>query len=285
MTSDFHNLAFPVRPHVSLSPVPVRRHISLPSALPCPCSCQTWGFIDEEFTRQADFDYSDGVFKPNGGDRPNPRTLSRRFFEGSTGVPSVLNRTALMTVRPVVLSHTPASRSFSYPPPFFHVQWFGQQLVEEIMDGQRPGCPPEYHNIPIPACDPLYDPECAGNKAMPFRRARYHLETGRGPALPRNQLNEITPWIDGNIMYGPGKAWADAIRSFEGGRLADDGTGLYPPKNDIGLPFANPHVPVDNFFRTHGGSTPSATRAGLKTRRWRRCTSCGTGNTTCRPTA
>ena len=153
------------------------------------------------------------------------------------------------------------------------------------MDGQRPGCPPEYHNIPIPACDPLYDPECAGNKAMPFRRARYHLETGRGPALPRNQLNEITPWIDGNIMYGPGKAWADAIRSFEGGRLADDGTGLYPPKNDIGLPFANPHVPVDNFFRTHGGSTPSATRAGLKTRRWRRCTSCGTGNTTCRPTA
>ena len=33
------------------------------------------------------------------------------------------------------------------------------------------------------------------------------------------QINEISAFIDGTLMYGPNKAWTDAIRSFKDGRL------------------------------------------------------------------
>lgn len=55
-------------------------------------------------------------------------------------------------------------------------------------------------------------------------------------------------------MYGPNKAWADALRSFKGGRLAaandtDDEEGYYPALNDIRLPMANPPPPRDHKLK------------------------------------
>ena len=58
-------------------------------------------------------------------------------------------------------------------------------------------------------------------------------------------------------MYGPFKAWRDAIRRFEKGELASQGVGgdrseagqdsdiadLLPIRNNIGLPLANPPPP------------------------------------------
>ena len=73
------------------------------------------------------------------------------------------------------------------------------------------------------------------------------------------QINEVTPFIDGNIMYGPNKAWADAIRSFKDGLLAatNDSTDpsdldrdrYFPAINDIRLPFANPSPPRDHVLK------------------------------------
>ena len=74
------------------------------------------------------------------------------------------------------------------------------------------------------------------------------------------KLNEISPWIDGTLVYGPNKAWADTLRSFEDGLLAaandtDSDAGYFPALNDVKLPMANPpttreHVlkPVKRFF-------------------------------------
>ena len=50
-------------------------------------------------------------------------------------------------------------------------------------------------------------------------------------------------------MYGTTKAWSDALRSFKGGRLADNGAKgehQFPQQNDIRLPMANPPNPVDH---------------------------------------
>ena len=72
------------------------------------------------------------------------------------------------------------------------------------------------------------------------------------------QLNEISPWFDGGLMYGPNKAWADTLRLFSGGQLAYQLNGAVgsqpltleqirtslPPPNSIGLPFANPPPPI-----------------------------------------
>lgn len=58
-----------------------------------------------------------------------------------------------------------------------------------------------------------------------------------------SKLNEITPWLDGGLMYGVAKAWADALRSFKDGKLATSQKGNWPQENDIGLPLANPPPP------------------------------------------
>lgn len=62
----------------------------------------------------------------------------------------------------------------------------GQQVVEEILDAQRPGCPPEYFDIPIPADHPYHNRTTV--KAMPFLRSRYDMRTGQSPNNPRQQV-------------------------------------------------------------------------------------------------
>ena len=71
---------------------------------------------------------------------------------------------------------------------------------------------------------------------------------------PHPQLNEITPYLDGNLMYGAGKAIADAVRSFKDGKLAADDESAdikdsVPKQNDIRLPMANPPSPRDHILR------------------------------------
>lgn len=70
------------------------------------------------------------------------------------------------------------------------------------------------------------------------------------------QLNEITPFIDGTLFYGPGKAWTDAIREFKHGYLKVRDPSTYnhtrkqfPADNDIRLPFANPPPPADHYLK------------------------------------
>jgi len=75
------------------------------------------------------------------------------------------------------------------------------------------------------------------------------------------QLNEITPWMDGGLVYGPFKAWADVLRGFVNGSLAfhprpqfANGSTVnlttfhlqVPPINDPGLPFINPPPPANH---------------------------------------
>ncbi|XP_038077765.1 dual oxidase 2-like isoform X2 [Patiria miniata] len=188
-----------------------------------------WGGAELPLTRRLPVAYADGVYRMAGQDRPNPMKISDATMKGQTGRPSYLNRTAFMT-------------------------FFGQQVVEEILDAQGAGCPPEYENIEIPEGHE-YKTMTENNPHgpvdfIPFLRTRYSFNTGFSPNVPREQLNEITPWIDGGLVYGTTKAWADALRSFEGGRLADNsgnvaGEGGFPEQNTLGLPMANVPPPAE----------------------------------------
>ena len=64
----------------------------------------------------------------------------------------------------------------------------GQQVVEEILDAQRAGCPPEYINLHIPKGHPQYDPEGVGGKELPLLRTRHDMTTGYSPNNPRQQV-------------------------------------------------------------------------------------------------
>ncbi|XP_012942535.1 dual oxidase 2 [Aplysia californica] len=185
-----------------------------------------WGAIDTHLLRRSPTNYSDGVYEPSGPNRPNPLDISKIAFHGKDGLQSDRSRNALLV-------------------------FFGQQLVEEIMDAQRPGCPREFFNIRVPKGH-KYNPSNKDDLEMPFLRARYDQRTGLSPNNPRQQLNEITPYIDGNLIYGAGKAVEDALREFKGGRLLATDRDIkksFPVQNDIRLPFANPPSPRDHVLR------------------------------------
>lgn len=89
---------------------------------------------------------------------------------------------------------------------------------------------------------------------MPFLRSRYDQRTGLSPNNPRQQLNEISAWLDGGLTYGPNKAWADALRTFKDGLLAsmndtDEDEWYVPARNDIKLPMANPPPPLHHELK------------------------------------
>lgn len=186
------------------------------------------GSADGHLIRLVPPQYSDGSYHPSGKYRPNPFTISEKTMKGEFGQMSRTGKTAFLV-------------------------FFGQQVVEEILDAQRPGCPPEYFNIPIPEG---HEYRNIGVPAMPFLRSRYDVNTGNSPNNPRRQINEITPWIDGGLTYGTSKTWADTLRSYNCGQLASSHDGQFPVENTIRLPMANPPPPrfhqlrpVSRFFR------------------------------------
>lgn len=189
-----------------------------------------WGAVDDILIRKSPPAYQDGVYEPAGQDRPNPFTISEIAHKGESGLGSARNRTAMLV-------------------------YFGQQVVEEILDVQRPGCPREFFNIPVPKNHP-FNPDNLDNLQMPLQRSRFNQRTGQTAGNPRQQLNEITPFIDGTLFYGPGKAWTDAIREFKHGYLKVRDPSTYnhtrkqfPADNDIRLPFANPPPPADHYLK------------------------------------
>ena len=62
-------------------------------------------------------------------------------------------------------------------------------MVEEVLDAQKPHCPPEYFNIPIPE-NHMYRNQ-TGLDQLPLLRTRYDPSTGTGPNNPRQQVYEL----------------------------------------------------------------------------------------------
>nr|XP_008200778.1 PREDICTED: dual oxidase 1 [Tribolium castaneum] len=190
------------------------------------------GAIDRPLLRRWPTAYEDGSYLPAGSNRPNPLELSEKLLKGETGTKSRAGKNALIV-------------------------FFGQQVVEEILDAQRPACPPEYFNIEVPQNHTYL--EKPGHSQMPFLRTRYDQRTGYSPNNPRQQLNEITPYLDGGLFYGTTKQWADQLRTYENGTIDPDGClasshdGLFPAYNTQRLPLANPPPPIYHsmFIKSH----------------------------------
>ncbi|XP_040165408.1 dual oxidase [Anopheles arabiensis] len=177
-----------------------------------------WGAVDNHLTRKAPSAYSDGVYVMAGSNRPSPRKLSRLFMRGTDGLPSMENRTALLA-------------------------FFGQVVTNEIVMASESGCPIEMHRIEIEKCDEMYDRECRGDRYIPFHRAAYDRNTGQSPNAPREQINQMTAWIDGSFIYSTSEAWLNAMRSFQDGALLTDKQGTMPVKNTMRVPLFNNPVP------------------------------------------
>ncbi len=175
---------------------------------------------ETQLARIAQADYADGVSAMAGAARPSPRVISN-----------------------VVLAQAVSTQTFNLASDYLW-QW-GQFLDHDIdlTDGVQPAEP---ENISIPAGDVHFDPNNAGDVVMPFNRSIYDSNSGLGADNPRQQLNEITGWIDASNVYGSDDERAAALRKLDGSGQLKTSKGNLLPFNTDGL--SNAGGPGDTLF-------------------------------------
>jgi hypothetical protein len=64
----------------------------------------------------------------------------------------------------------------------------------------EPAAPAEPFPIQVPAGDPVFDPEGTGTKTLPLNRSIF--TAGTPETGPRQQINQISSFIDAGVVYG-----------------------------------------------------------------------------------
>ncbi len=160
------------------------------------------GSTGEALLRIGPAEYGDGVSTPAGTTRPSARQISN--------------------VVATDLDESPNDRSMSA---FIYV-W--GQFIDHDIDLTMPAENGESFAIQVPNGDKFFDPASRGNVTIPLTRSTFDSTTGTSVVNPRQQINSVTAYIDGSMVYGSNQATADALRSFTGGRLKVSELGLLP---------------------------------------------------------
>lgn len=157
-------------------------------------------------------EYSDGISSLAGENRRSPRAISNLVFAQEHDAANVKMVTDFMW------------------------QW-GQFLDHDIdlTDGVDPAEPA---NIAVPSGDIFFDPTNSGVVEIPLNRSLYDVETGTSENNPRQQINEITSWIDASNVYGSSVERATALRTLDGTGKLKTSEGDFLPFNSDGLPNA-----------------------------------------------
>ncbi|CAD6208755.1 GSCOCT00003563001.3-RA-CDS [Cotesia congregata] len=177
---------------------------------------------------------------------PFSRSLPPDYADGIEAPRVAKSGKALPSARMIsLLAHRPVSSSN----PSFTVMLavFGQFLDHDITatalsqgtnGSSLSCCPPD--NLEHPECfpvfvgpgDPVYD--VAGSKCMEFVRSAPAMQCKLGP---RQQLTQVSAFIDGSTIYGSDKSIADSLRDFKDGQLKmyrlANGRTLLPQSTDF----------------------------------------------------
>lgn len=173
---------------------------------------ETWGAAATPLLRLLPPDYADGFAAPAGPDRPGPRAVSNAVAVQTASIPNPLDTSDYL--------------------------WQWGQFLDHDLDLTDGVVPPEPLPIAVPTGDPFFDPAATGAATLPFNRSLHDPASGGGPGDPRQQLNEITAWIDASNVYGSDPVRAAALRTPDAtGRLRTGPGGLLP-FNTGGLPNA-----------------------------------------------
>ena len=176
----------------------------------------TWGATFIQLQRLADSDYPDGISIPAGLTRTNPRLVSTRAMEQEDGV------------------SVPTAGDNS------DFLWLWGQFIAHDISLTDGGA--ESSDINVISGDETFDPDSTGAAVLLFNRAFFDPATSLDPdpdvqddEIPREQLNEMTSWLDGSVIYGNSAARAEALRDTGNRALLATSAGNLLPINISGL--------------------------------------------------
>ncbi len=155
--------------------------------------------------RDTSVGYGDGLSTPAGDDRPSARTVSNAVASQTESIVNDRHLTDYI--------------------------WVWGQFLDHDLSLTETADPPEPFFIDVEAGDPQFDPFGTGQVQIALTRSIYEID-GNGI---RQQINEITTYIDGSNVYGSDIARANELRSFSGGRLKTSEGDLLP-YNENGFP-------------------------------------------------
>ena len=164
-----------------------------------------WGLLATSLLRgTSGAHYADGRSAPAGQKRPLARQISNAIFKQQGSIPNASGLSDYIWTWGQFLDH---DLSLSIAP-----------------QGNLP--------IPVPAFDPEFDPAGTGTQTIVFRRTFSNPLTG--VTTPREQLNLVSSYIDGSMVYGTEPYRARWLRTFVGGELKVTATpmGDLLPYND-----------------------------------------------------
>ena len=174
-----------------------------------------WGATHEQLLRLSVPAYEDGISDPSGSDRPSARAISNAVSAQSESTTNSVGASDWL--------------------------WQWGQFLDHDLSLTEGAKPDEPFNIAVPTGDPFFDPFSTGTQEIGLNRSIYDTGTGTDPSNPRQQVNEITAYIDASNVYGSDATRAAALRSGSGGKLltsiGDNGEVLMP-FNTGGLPNA-----------------------------------------------
>ncbi|WP_166820408.1 peroxidase family protein [Thalassoroseus pseudoceratinae] len=176
------------------------------------------GSTDTPLIRQTSVGYADGLGTPAGEDRPSPRAISNAVAS-QTG--STINDRHLTDY-----------------------VWVWGQFLDHDISLTELADPLEPYPIKVPTGDSLFDPFGTGTAQIDLSRSIYEID-GNGI---RQQINQITTYIDASNVYGSDIDLANELRTFSGGKLKTSEGDLLPYNV--------------NGFHNGGGESPEFFLAG-----------------------
>ena len=161
------------------------------------------GTAGTQLIRLAEADYDDGLSTPAGEDRPSAREISNVIAAVNSFETNDRYLTDLFWVWGQFIDHDIT-------------------LTEAAHDEE--GNPLESFPIEVPTGDPFFDPDSSGDDLINLNRSVFEVDEDG----VRQQINQITAFLDGSMIYGSDEELAAQLRTFEGGMLATSDGDLLP---------------------------------------------------------